>query len=159
MAMWRTNLHFDWKIVHDSSRALLAEVMNKRPDFAGLETGLSNQAMRHLKKCINKKDERTSAALNAALGEVWHEVTAHKAFAVGETCVRCQEEPEDALRMVATFLCSRVEMEQHQQQQILPATSASTSPRQLRPPPPAQAQSERPLHCARHTASTCRLCT
>eukprot|EP00971_Amphidinium_carterae_P128041 2536286-Amphidinium_carterae.3 len=64
----------DWKIEHNSSRALLADVTCKRPDFAGLETGLSNQALRHLKKCATKKDERTSAALNAALGGVWHEV-------------------------------------------------------------------------------------
>eukprot|EP00971_Amphidinium_carterae_P230398 4572703-Amphidinium_carterae.2 len=80
----------DWKIKHDSSRAFLADVMSKRPDFVGLETGLSNQAMRHLKKCANKKDERTSAALNAALGGVWHEARAHKGFTVGETCVRCE---------------------------------------------------------------------
>eukprot|EP00971_Amphidinium_carterae_P091357 1808534-Amphidinium_carterae.1 len=67
----------DWKIKHDSSRALLADVTSK-PDFSGLETGLSNQALRHLKKnelkiCATKKDERTSAALNATLGGVWHE--------------------------------------------------------------------------------------
>eukprot|EP00971_Amphidinium_carterae_P219713 4362311-Amphidinium_carterae.2 len=41
-------------IKHDSSRALLADVTSKRPDFAGLETGLSNQALRHLKKCAIK---------------------------------------------------------------------------------------------------------
>eukprot|EP00971_Amphidinium_carterae_P152722 3027054-Amphidinium_carterae.5 len=63
----------DLKIMQHSSRALLADVTSKRPDFAGLETGLSNQALRHLKKCANKKDERISAALNAALGGVWHE--------------------------------------------------------------------------------------
>eukprot|EP00971_Amphidinium_carterae_P267807 5313339-Amphidinium_carterae.1 len=69
--------------------------MSKRPDFAGLETGLSNQALRHLKKCATRRDERTSAAFKAALGGVWHEVRAHNAFTVGETCVGCQAEPED----------------------------------------------------------------
>eukprot|EP00971_Amphidinium_carterae_P082511 1631929-Amphidinium_carterae.1 len=50
---------------------------------------------KHFKKCSNKRDERTSSAVNAALGGLWHEVRTHKAFTVGETCVRCQEEPED----------------------------------------------------------------
>eukprot|EP00971_Amphidinium_carterae_P134560 2666825-Amphidinium_carterae.2 len=80
----------DLMIKWDSARALLVEVATKRPDFAGLETGLSTQA-----GCSNKKDDRTSSAVNAALGGVWHEVRTHKAFTVGETCVRCKEEPEE----------------------------------------------------------------
>eukprot|EP00971_Amphidinium_carterae_P347327 6489264-Amphidinium_carterae.2 len=92
----------DLQIKWDSAKALLAEVTKKRPDFADQETSLSTQACRHLKKCSNKRDERTRIAVNAALGGVWacvaalwHEVRTHKAFTVGEICIRCQEEPED----------------------------------------------------------------
>eukprot|EP00971_Amphidinium_carterae_P007378 146523-Amphidinium_carterae.1 len=40
------------------------------------------------------KDDR-KAALNAALGGVWHEARAHAAFQVGHLCVRCGEAVED----------------------------------------------------------------
>eukprot|EP00971_Amphidinium_carterae_P102345 2026227-Amphidinium_carterae.3 len=98
MAMRRANLHLAGCRLEDQTRfcrALLEDVTNKRPDFVGLETSLSNQVLRHLKKCATKKDECTSTALHAALGGVWHEVRGHKAFTVGETSVRCQAEPED----------------------------------------------------------------
>eukprot|EP00971_Amphidinium_carterae_P203659 4041940-Amphidinium_carterae.1 len=114
----------DWKIKHDLSRALLAEVTSKRPDFAGLETGLSNQALRHLKKGATQKDERTSAALNAAHGGVWHEVRAHKAFIVGETCVRCQAEPEDVSHIL--FRCPHWRKERRDVE--LPADDDTTPP-------------------------------
>eukprot|EP00971_Amphidinium_carterae_P293932 5835445-Amphidinium_carterae.1 len=45
----------DLKIKWDSARALLADVTTKRPDFAGLETGLSTQAVRHLKSAPARK--------------------------------------------------------------------------------------------------------
>eukprot|EP00971_Amphidinium_carterae_P006030 118884-Amphidinium_carterae.1 len=74
----------DQRVKWDSARVLLAEVAANRPDFAGLETGLSTQTYRHLR-----------GAVNAALRGVWHEDSTNRAFAVGDLCVRCREEVED----------------------------------------------------------------
>eukprot|EP00971_Amphidinium_carterae_P270358 5364571-Amphidinium_carterae.3 len=79
---WRTGLD-DYKLKWDSARAPLAEVAQKRPDLAGLETGLSTQTFRHLNKCSNKRDDRTPSAVNADLGGVWHEVRTHCALTLG----------------------------------------------------------------------------
>eukprot|EP00971_Amphidinium_carterae_P067575 1338164-Amphidinium_carterae.2 len=43
----------DNKVKWDFAKVLLTDVAQKRPDFAGLETGLSTQTFRHLKKCSN----------------------------------------------------------------------------------------------------------
>eukprot|EP00971_Amphidinium_carterae_P005644 112086-Amphidinium_carterae.1 len=43
-----TSQEAELKIRWDSGQVILAEVATKRPDFAGLETGLSTQALRHL---------------------------------------------------------------------------------------------------------------
>eukprot|EP00971_Amphidinium_carterae_P334400 6469671-Amphidinium_carterae.1 len=77
----------DYKVKWDSARVLLAEVATKRFDFSGLETGLSTQSSRHLKKSTSKVDDKTCTAVNAAMGGVWHEVRTYSAFAVGELCV------------------------------------------------------------------------
>eukprot|EP00971_Amphidinium_carterae_P149304 2960214-Amphidinium_carterae.2 len=78
----------DYKVKWDSARALLAEVATKRPDFGGLETGLSTQSLRHLKRNANRTEDSFRSALNAALGgvchAVWHEVRANSAFHVGK---------------------------------------------------------------------------
>eukprot|EP00971_Amphidinium_carterae_P135657 2687881-Amphidinium_carterae.1 len=47
----------------------------------GQYLGLSTQTFRHLKKCSNKRDDRTRSAVNRALGGVWH-VRTHSAFTV-----------------------------------------------------------------------------
>eukprot|EP00971_Amphidinium_carterae_P148151 2936262-Amphidinium_carterae.1 len=88
---------------------LLADVAQKRPDFAGLETGLSTQTYRHLKKCPNKRDDRTRSAVNTALGGVWHEVRTHSAFTVGDLCVQCREEPEDLGHILFRSSGTRIE--------------------------------------------------
>eukprot|EP00971_Amphidinium_carterae_P054240 1068472-Amphidinium_carterae.1 len=67
----------DYKVKLDSARVLVAEVAAKRPDFAGLETGL----------------------------RVWHEDRTNKALAVGDLCVRCKEEVEDLSHIM--FRCPR----------------------------------------------------
>eukprot|EP00971_Amphidinium_carterae_P262991 5217633-Amphidinium_carterae.1 len=71
--------HFTWseadyKVKWDSARALLTEVATMRADFGGLETGLSTQSIRHLKRCANRTEDSFRSALNASLGGVWHEV-------------------------------------------------------------------------------------
>eukprot|EP00971_Amphidinium_carterae_P316798 6297472-Amphidinium_carterae.1 len=68
----------DYKVKWDSARVLLADVAAKKTDFGGLETGLSTQTFRHLKRS-------TRSALNAALGGVWHEVRTNSAFFVRGT--------------------------------------------------------------------------
>eukprot|EP00971_Amphidinium_carterae_P098333 1945194-Amphidinium_carterae.1 len=47
----------DYKVKWDSARALLAEVAAARPDFGGLETGLSPQSYRHLKRSANRTED------------------------------------------------------------------------------------------------------
>eukprot|EP00971_Amphidinium_carterae_P118868 2354618-Amphidinium_carterae.1 len=47
----------------------------------------------------SQKEDR-KAALNAALGGVWHEERAHSAFQVGDTCVRCGEDVENLEHIV-----------------------------------------------------------
>eukprot|EP00971_Amphidinium_carterae_P105814 2095492-Amphidinium_carterae.1 len=49
-------------------------------------------ADRQLKLDGQSQKEDRKAALNAALGGVWHEERAHSAFQVGDTCVRCGED-------------------------------------------------------------------
>eukprot|EP00971_Amphidinium_carterae_P006532 128832-Amphidinium_carterae.1 len=85
----------DYKVKWDSARALLTEVATTRPDFGGLETGLSTQSYRHLKRSAHRTEDSFRRAFNASLGGVWHEVRTDSAFHVGELCVRCKEEPED----------------------------------------------------------------
>eukprot|EP00971_Amphidinium_carterae_P253728 5036916-Amphidinium_carterae.1 len=46
----------DYKVKWDSARALLTEVATTRPDFRGLETGLSTQSYRHLKRKEEPED-------------------------------------------------------------------------------------------------------
>eukprot|EP00971_Amphidinium_carterae_P050924 1002665-Amphidinium_carterae.2 len=80
----------DQKVKWDSAKHLLAEVAENRPDFKGLETGLSTvlstQSYRHLKKSSARVDEKSRSAVNAALGGVWHEERTHRAFSVGNIC-------------------------------------------------------------------------
>eukprot|EP00971_Amphidinium_carterae_P165904 3288554-Amphidinium_carterae.1 len=64
----------DYKVKWDSARALLTAVATNRPDFRGLETGLSTQSYRHLKKSANRTEDGFRCAFNASLGGVWHEV-------------------------------------------------------------------------------------
>eukprot|EP00971_Amphidinium_carterae_P260313 5164637-Amphidinium_carterae.1 len=78
-------------------------VAEKRPDFRGLETALSTQSYRHLKKSANRTEDSFRSAFNASLGGVWHEVRTDSAFHVGALCVRCKEEPEDLSHIV--FRC------------------------------------------------------
>eukprot|EP00971_Amphidinium_carterae_P266655 5289636-Amphidinium_carterae.1 len=59
------------------------------PVFPLLPTDSSNL----MGKAKKKKTEK--AALNAALGGVWHEERAHSAFQVGDTCVRCGDAVEN----------------------------------------------------------------
>eukprot|EP00971_Amphidinium_carterae_P316927 6300356-Amphidinium_carterae.1 len=66
------------------------------------------------KKRANKRDDRTRSAVNAALEGVWHEVRTHRAFIVGDLCVRCQEEPEDLEHIL--FRCSNWHKERQQVQ-------------------------------------------
>eukprot|EP00971_Amphidinium_carterae_P230034 4565594-Amphidinium_carterae.1 len=85
----------DQKVKWDVAKNLLAEVAANRPDFQGLETGLSTQTYRHLTKSSARADDKSRSAVNAALGGVWHEERTHRAFAVGDLCVRCKEEVEN----------------------------------------------------------------
>eukprot|EP00971_Amphidinium_carterae_P318768 6336395-Amphidinium_carterae.1 len=85
----------DYKVKWDSARVLLTKVATSRPHFGGLETGLSTQSVRHLKRSANRTEDSFRSAFNASLGGVWHEVRTDNAFHVGELCVRCKEEPED----------------------------------------------------------------
>eukprot|EP00971_Amphidinium_carterae_P138182 2738086-Amphidinium_carterae.1 len=68
--------------------------------------------------------ERTRSAVNAALGGVWHEVRTHRAFTVGDICVRCKEEPEDLGHIL--YGCPHWNKERRQVQ--LPADDATTPP-------------------------------
>eukprot|EP00971_Amphidinium_carterae_P065852 1304966-Amphidinium_carterae.1 len=84
----------DYKVKWDSAKALLSEVATTRPDFGGLETGLSTQSYRHLRRNANRTKDSFRSGVNS-LGGVWHEVRTDSAFHVGELCVRCKAEPED----------------------------------------------------------------
>eukprot|EP00971_Amphidinium_carterae_P305779 6077018-Amphidinium_carterae.1 len=61
----------------DSAQVLCADVARTRPDFEGLAPGLSTAAFRQLKLDGQSQKEERKAALNAALGGVWHEERAH----------------------------------------------------------------------------------
>eukprot|EP00971_Amphidinium_carterae_P111045 2199708-Amphidinium_carterae.2 len=76
----------DHKVKWDSAKHLLAEVATSRPDFRGLETGLSTQSYRHLKRSANRTEDSFRSAFNVSLGGVWHEVRTDSAFHVGELC-------------------------------------------------------------------------
>eukprot|EP00971_Amphidinium_carterae_P242668 4818288-Amphidinium_carterae.1 len=65
-------------------RVLAAEVAAKQRDFAGLETGLSTQAYRHLKK--------SSARVEFGMRS---EPTVFLLLVITDLCVRCKEEVED----------------------------------------------------------------
>eukprot|EP00971_Amphidinium_carterae_P165957 3289420-Amphidinium_carterae.1 len=84
----------------DSAQVLCAEVARNRPDCEGLALGLSTSAYRQLKLDGQSQKEDRKAALNAALGGVWHEERAHSAFQVGDICVRCGEEVENLEHIV-----------------------------------------------------------
>eukprot|EP00971_Amphidinium_carterae_P276285 5482673-Amphidinium_carterae.1 len=77
----------DLKVKWDSAKALLTEVTQKRLDFAAWKPVLAHKLSDTSRKTLTNE---TRTAVNAALGGVWHEVRTHKAFTVGETCVRCQ---------------------------------------------------------------------
>eukprot|EP00971_Amphidinium_carterae_P082353 1628259-Amphidinium_carterae.2 len=81
---------FTWSEADYISQVVAA----KRPDFGGLETGLSTQTFRQPKHSANKTEDSFRSSLNAALEGVWHEVRTQSGFSVGELCVRCKEEPE-----------------------------------------------------------------
>eukprot|EP00971_Amphidinium_carterae_P112951 2236926-Amphidinium_carterae.1 len=108
----------------DSAWVLLTDVAAKRPDFQGLETGLSTQSFKHLKRSANKTEDSFRSALNAALGGVWHEARAHSAFSVGDLCVRCKGEPEDLAHIV--YRCPHWHKERRQVE--LPADDENTPP-------------------------------
>eukprot|EP00971_Amphidinium_carterae_P351212 6491977-Amphidinium_carterae.1 len=66
----------------------------------GLALGLSTSAYRQLKLDGQSQKDDRKAALNAALGGVWHEERAHSAFQVGDICVRCGEDVENLEHIV-----------------------------------------------------------
>eukprot|EP00971_Amphidinium_carterae_P002423 48004-Amphidinium_carterae.1 len=84
----------------DFAQVLCAEVARTRPDFEGLALSLSTSAYRQLKLDGQSQKEDRKAALNAALGGVWHEERAHSAFQVGDICVRCGEEADNLEHIV-----------------------------------------------------------
>eukprot|EP00971_Amphidinium_carterae_P001818 36575-Amphidinium_carterae.2 len=63
----------------DLAQVLCAEVARTNGDFEGLAAGLSTCAYRQLKLDGQSQKEDRKAALNAALGGVWHEERAHSA--------------------------------------------------------------------------------
>eukprot|EP00971_Amphidinium_carterae_P225479 4472357-Amphidinium_carterae.1 len=65
----------------DPAQALCAQVVNTRQDLEGLAVGLSTAAYRQLKLDGQSQKEDRKAAVNAALGGVWHEERAHSALA------------------------------------------------------------------------------
>eukprot|EP00971_Amphidinium_carterae_P329083 6461369-Amphidinium_carterae.1 len=73
----------DYKVKRDSALQLCKEVADARPDFQGLASGLSMQALKQLKLAGQSQKDTVNSALNAARGCVWHEVL----FAMSETCV------------------------------------------------------------------------
>eukprot|EP00971_Amphidinium_carterae_P340640 6479084-Amphidinium_carterae.1 len=60
----------------------------------------STSAYRQLRLDGQSQKEDRKAALNAALGGMWHEERAHSAFQVGNTCVRSGEGVENLERIV-----------------------------------------------------------
>eukprot|EP00971_Amphidinium_carterae_P297259 5905529-Amphidinium_carterae.1 len=66
---WRCDdQYFTWneadhKVKWDSARVLLADVATSRRDFGGLETGLSTQSYRHLKRSANRTEDSFRSAL------------------------------------------------------------------------------------------------
>eukprot|EP00971_Amphidinium_carterae_P068228 1351009-Amphidinium_carterae.1 len=84
----------------DSAQVLCAEVARTRKNFEGLAAGLSTSAYRQLKLDGQSQKEDRKAALNAALGGVWHEERAHSACQVGDICVRCGEGVENLEHIV-----------------------------------------------------------
>eukprot|EP00971_Amphidinium_carterae_P057353 1133954-Amphidinium_carterae.1 len=87
-------------------------VATTRPNFAGLETGLSTQSFRHLKRACSGADDRSRSAVNAALGGVWHEARTHSAIAAGDLCVHCREEVKDLSHIM--FRCPHWHKERRQ---------------------------------------------
>eukprot|EP00971_Amphidinium_carterae_P137256 2719583-Amphidinium_carterae.1 len=59
---------------------------------AWLPVSPRTSAYRQLKLDGQSQKEERKAALNAALGGVWHEERSHSAFQVGDICVRCGED-------------------------------------------------------------------
>eukprot|EP00971_Amphidinium_carterae_P314625 6253858-Amphidinium_carterae.1 len=70
-----------------AGRAMDSGSHGTRPPFVQ-----SGTLLRQLKLDGQNQKEDRKAALNAALGGVWHEERAHSAFQVGDTCVRCGED-------------------------------------------------------------------
>eukprot|EP00971_Amphidinium_carterae_P082721 1636193-Amphidinium_carterae.1 len=80
---------------------MTAQVASTRKDFEGLAAGLSTAAYRQLKLDGQNQTEDRKAALNIALGGVWHEERAHTACQVGDTCVRRGEAVENLEHIVS----------------------------------------------------------
>eukprot|EP00971_Amphidinium_carterae_P072629 1436326-Amphidinium_carterae.1 len=57
----------DYKVKWDSARILLGEVATKRNDFGGLETGLSTQTFRHLKRSANSRSAFNAAQVESGM--------------------------------------------------------------------------------------------
>eukprot|EP00971_Amphidinium_carterae_P222256 4411633-Amphidinium_carterae.1 len=93
---WRCGDHYftwcdaDHRVKWYSSRVFCAEMTMTRFHFAGLETGLSTQSFRHLKKALLKQTQVFGVPSTLPL-----EAFGLCAFSVGDLCVRCHEEVED----------------------------------------------------------------
>eukprot|EP00971_Amphidinium_carterae_P018737 369411-Amphidinium_carterae.1 len=90
----------DYKVKWDSARVLLATVAANRPYFRGLETGLSTQTFRQLKRSANKTED------------------------IGELCVRCKDEAADLSHIV--FRCPHWHKERREVE--LPEDDVNTPP-------------------------------
>eukprot|EP00971_Amphidinium_carterae_P288236 5722413-Amphidinium_carterae.1 len=75
---------FSWEEAALKAKVLCASVASKRAGFDGLASDLSTSASKQLKFNGQSQREERKAALNVALGGVWHKARAHSAFQVGD---------------------------------------------------------------------------
>eukprot|EP00971_Amphidinium_carterae_P177797 3526456-Amphidinium_carterae.1 len=76
----------------DSQAWTLKQVAARRPDFAGLETGLDPVDLQQWRKPSNKATHASRAACSAAAGGLWHAARLASVFEHDGNCVWCQDQ-------------------------------------------------------------------
>eukprot|EP00971_Amphidinium_carterae_P301263 5985684-Amphidinium_carterae.1 len=69
----------------------MASVVERRPDFLGIERGLDGPTLKAMRTLAAKTDHPSRSVINEACGGLWMNDRRARVFNIDPTCAFCQE--------------------------------------------------------------------
>eukprot|EP00971_Amphidinium_carterae_P054012 1063257-Amphidinium_carterae.1 len=81
----------DYFVVTASHCKVMAAVVERRPDFHGIERGLDGPTLKAMRTLASKADHPSRSVINAACGGLWMNDRRARVYDEDPTCAFCQE--------------------------------------------------------------------